>query len=60
MGFRNVVNDESGHAPRLRMQHCTWALLNLPRGGQEWSMAQKLDMVAGAGFKGFVDIKGFE
>jgi len=53
MGFRNVVNDESGHAPRLRMQHCTWALLNLPRGGQEWSMAQKLDMVAGAGFKGY-------
>jgi hypothetical protein len=52
MGFRNVVNDGSSNAPRLRMQQSTWALGNLPQGGQEWSLPQRLDKIAEAGFTG--------
>jgi hypothetical protein len=50
MKFRNVVNDSSTNAPRLRMQQSVWAMINLPRGGQEWSLAEKFDRALAAGF----------
>jgi len=52
MGFRNVINDGSTTAPRLRLQHSVWALQNLPRDGQEWSMTERLDKILSAGFTG--------
>jgi sugar phosphate isomerase/epimerase len=52
MGYRNVVNDGAATAPRLRMQYNLWSLTGLPRGGQEWSLPEKLDQVAAAGFEG--------
>ena len=53
MGFRNVVNDGSAGAPRLRMQYSSWALTNLPREGPPWSLVESLDKIAAAGFSGF-------
>jgi len=53
MGFRNVVNDGSSNAPRLRVQHCDWALSKLPRDGTEWSLSERLDRIVAAGFTGF-------
>jgi sugar phosphate isomerase/epimerase len=53
MGFRNVVNDGSSNPPRLRLQQSAWALLNLPRDGAEWSIIERLDRIAAAGFAGF-------
>jgi sugar phosphate isomerase/epimerase len=52
MGFRNVVNDGSSNPPRLRMQQSAWALMKLPRDGAEWSITERLDRIAAAGFTG--------
>lgn len=53
MSFRNVINDGSVAPPRLRMQYNMWAMLRLPRGEAEWTIPQRLDAVAAAGFTGF-------
>jgi sugar phosphate isomerase/epimerase len=53
MVFRNVVNDGSSRPARLRIQYNMWALIGLPRGGREWTVAERLDRVAAAGFGGF-------
>lgn len=53
MGFRNVVNDGSSNAPRLRMQGSGWSLGNLPRDGAQWSIVERLDRIVAAGFRGF-------
>lgn len=51
--FRNVVNDGSQNAPRLRLQYNMWAASQLPRGGTEWTVPQRLDEIRDAGFTGF-------
>ncbi len=51
--FRNIVNDRSSNPPRLRTQYNMWALIGLPRDGQEWTLDQRLDHVREAGFQGF-------
>ena len=53
MAFRNVVNDGTKNPPRLRTQYNMWAMLKLPRDGAEWTVEQRLDKVAAAGFGGF-------
>ena len=58
MGFRNVVNDGSSNTPRLRLQQSTWGLTKLPREGQEWSLPERLDQIAAAGFKGLEVFSG--
>ncbi len=58
--FRNVVNDGSNRPPRLRMQYNAWALTNLPRGGEKWTVDQQLDQVRQAGFTGFEATAGNE
>ena len=52
MRFRNVINDGSASAPRLRMQQSIWALSHLPINAQEWALAEKLDKTTAAGFLG--------
>src|SRR5580704_11470363 len=51
MGFRNVVNDGTTNLPRLRLQQSAWAMLNQPRDGAQWSVSEKLDKIAAAGFR---------
>jgi sugar phosphate isomerase/epimerase len=53
MAFRNVVNDGTNRPPRLRTQYNMWATHCLPRGGKEWTVPQRLDRIAAAGFGGF-------
>lgn len=53
MSFRNVVNDGTQGAPRLRLQSNLWVLSRLPRDGEEWSLPEKFDRIARAGFSGF-------
>lgn len=53
MSFRNVANDGSSNAPRLRTQYNMWAFQGLPRGGEQWSVVQRLDHLVEAGFTGF-------
>jgi hypothetical protein len=53
MGFRNVVNDGLSNPPRLRLQQSARSLANLPRDGTQWSMVERLDRIAAAGFGGF-------
>jgi sugar phosphate isomerase/epimerase len=50
MKFRNVVNDASTNPPRLRLQQAIWAMIDLPRGSHEWSLAEKFDRAKEAGF----------
>lgn len=44
-------NDGSSRAPRLCPAHALWALIGLPRGGPEWSLDEKFQRVAEAGFE---------
>jgi len=53
MSFRNVINDGTTNAPRLRLQYNQWALIGLPRGQAEWSFGRKLEQLRSAGFDGF-------
>src|SRR5581483_3144336 len=53
MSFRNVVNDGTHNAPRLRLQSNLWVLSKLPRDGEEWSLPEKFDRIARAGYTGF-------
>ncbi len=53
MGYRNIINDGTLNPPRLRPQYNMWAAIGLPRGAAEWSVPEKLDKIAAAGFTGF-------
>jgi hypothetical protein len=52
MGFRNIINDGSAAAPRLRMQQSIWGMIHLPFNGPEWPLTEKLDKAMAAGFTG--------
>lgn len=52
MGFRNVVNDGSSNPPRLRIQQSMWAMNDLAPAGVQWSLSERLDKIAAAGFAG--------
>jgi sugar phosphate isomerase/epimerase len=58
--FRNVVNDGTDNPPRLRTQYNMWAMIKLPRDGQEWSVDERLDRVRESGFTGFEASAGNE
>jgi len=45
------LNDGSGADPRLSPTHALWALIELPRGGPEWSIDEKFRRVKEAGFE---------
>src|ERR1700733_1923568 len=53
MEFRNVINDGSDSAPRLRIQATAAWLTGLPRQGTPWALPEQLDQITGAGFGGF-------
>ncbi len=52
MEFRNVINDGTESAPRLRIQATAAWLTGLPRQGNPWTLAEKLDQITGAGLGG--------
>jgi sugar phosphate isomerase/epimerase len=52
MSFRNVVNDGSANPPRMRIQQSMWGMIDLAPGGGQWSLIERLDKIAGAGFGG--------
>jgi sugar phosphate isomerase/epimerase len=53
MGTFDRLNDGSGQAPRLRIQHSLWSLIGLPLGGdREWTLEEKFTKVKESGFEG--------
>ncbi|RXZ79686.1 sugar phosphate isomerase/epimerase [Paenibacillaceae bacterium] len=50
MSVRNAVNDGSKQAPRLEVQQSWWAMIGLGENGKEWTMEQKFERIAEAGF----------
>lgn len=52
----NRVSDGSGNPPKLTVQQSWWAMLGLGSDGTEWSMEEKFERIAEAGFSG---ISGF-
>lgn len=46
------LSDGTNDAPKLRVQHSLWSLRSLPMNGeQEWSLDEKFERVAAAGFE---------
>jgi len=46
-------NDGTKNAPRLQIQHSLWSLIRLPMNEPiEWTLEEKFERVAGAGFEG--------
>jgi sugar phosphate isomerase/epimerase len=52
MSHWNRINDGSLHLPRLDMQQAIWAMEGLGENGKEWSIEQKFEKIAEAGFTG--------
>ncbi|WP_052350631.1 sugar phosphate isomerase/epimerase family protein [Paenibacillus gorillae] len=50
MSLRNAVNDGTANAPRLELQQSWWAMIGLGENGKEWSMEQKFEKIAEAGY----------
>jgi hypothetical protein len=50
MGISNAVNDGSPNAPRLELQQSWWAMNLLGENGKEWTMEQKFEKIADAGY----------
>ncbi|WP_082197994.1 sugar phosphate isomerase/epimerase [Bacillus sp. FJAT-26390] len=50
MGTRNAINDGSSNAPRLELQQSWWAMNLLGEDGKEWTMEQKFEKIADAGY----------
>ncbi|WP_054024584.1 sugar phosphate isomerase/epimerase family protein [Bacillus sp. FJAT-28004] len=50
----NRVNDGSDCAPRLAVQQAWWAMSGLGENGREWSVEEKVEKIAEAGFTGIV------
>ena len=47
------LNDGTDVAPRLRVQQTLWGLSKLPFNSEtEWTLAEKVNQVADAGFEG--------
>jgi hypothetical protein len=54
----NRVNDGSDRAPRLAVQQAWWAMSGLGENGREWSVEEKVEKIAEAGFTGIVVCNG--
>ncbi|OCT15224.1 xylose isomerase [Paenibacillus pectinilyticus] len=52
MSHWNRINDGSLHPPRLDVQQAIWAMIGLGENGKEWSLEQKFEKIAEAGFTG--------
>ncbi|MFF2091316.1 sugar phosphate isomerase/epimerase family protein [Paenibacillus sp. NPDC058174] len=50
MSIRNAINDGTANAPRLELQQSWWAMIGLGENGKEWSMEQKFEKIAEAGY----------
>lgn len=50
MNLRNAVNDGTFGAPRLELQQSWWAMGQLGEHGKEWTMEQKFEKIAEAGY----------
>jgi sugar phosphate isomerase/epimerase len=48
------MKDGTGHSPRLEIQQSWWAMEGLGNGDREWSMEEKFEQIANAGFTGIV------
>ncbi|MGO4109907.1 sugar phosphate isomerase/epimerase family protein [Paenibacillus sp. YAF4_2] len=46
------LNDGSSLAPRLELQQSWWAMIGLGENGREWTMEEKFEQIAAAGFTG--------
>ncbi|KRF09929.1 sugar phosphate isomerase/epimerase family protein [Paenibacillus sp. Soil787] len=52
MSHWNRINDGTLNLPRLDVQQAIWAMEGLGENGKEWSLEQKFEKIAEAGFKG--------
>ncbi|NOU88738.1 sugar phosphate isomerase/epimerase [Paenibacillus sp. LMG 31460] len=52
MSHWNRINDGTLNPPRLDVQQAIWAMEGLGENGKEWSLEQKFEKIAEAGFKG--------
>jgi len=50
--FRNYVNDGSLNKPQLDIRQSWWAMSGLGNGNREWTLEEKFEKIAEAGFKG--------
>jgi hypothetical protein len=48
------VNDGSKHAPKLDIQQSWWAMIGLGNGEREWTIEEKFEKIAEAGFTGIL------
>lgn len=48
----NRINDKSNRAPKLEIHQAIWAMIGLGENGKEWSLEQKFEKIAEAGFTG--------
>ncbi|MBP1964902.1 sugar phosphate isomerase/epimerase family protein [Paenibacillus aceris] len=52
MSHWNRINDGTVHPPRLHVQQAIWGMDKLGENGKEWSLEQKFEKIAEAGFEG--------
>jgi sugar phosphate isomerase/epimerase len=50
MCLRNAINDGTASTPRLEIQQSWWAMIGLGENGKEWTMEQKFEKIAEAGY----------
>ncbi len=48
----SIVNDKSIQSPRLAVHQAMWGMVNLGNGQREWTLEEKFEQIAGAGFSG--------
>lgn len=46
------LNDGSTQSPRLEVHQAMWGMINLGNGQREWTLEEKFEKIAGAGFSG--------
>jgi hypothetical protein len=54
MSKRVAMNDGTGGAPRLELQQSWWAMTGVGNGTREWTMEEKFERIAEAGFRGIL------
>jgi sugar phosphate isomerase/epimerase len=52
--FLRHVNDGSTRPPKLEIQQAWWAMIGLGNGEREWTMEEKFEKIAEAGFTGIL------
>jgi sugar phosphate isomerase/epimerase len=53
-GAFTTINNQSGTAPKLEIQQSWWAMNGLGNGQREWSLEEKFERIAEAGFTGIL------